>query len=133
MGKAISNDLRERIVRGIASGKSRRAMATRFEVAPSTAVKLQQRFERTGSVEPAHLGRAKNSGKLGPYREWLITQVEAKPDITMPDLAAKLKDERGVLVDPSNISKLLCREGYTYKKNTAGLGERTRRLAGRAD
>jgi len=133
MSKAISTDLRERIVRGVASGESRRAMAARFEVAPSTAVKLQQRYERTGSIEPAPRGRARNSGKLGPHRDWLVAEVEAKPDVTMPDLAAKLKDERGVTVDPSNISKLLCREGYTYKKNASGVGERTRRFETRAD
>ncbi|MEQ8654993.1 MAG: hypothetical protein RIC87_21195, partial [Kiloniellales bacterium] len=67
MGKAISNDLRVRLVRGIASGKSRRAVAAQFEVAPSTAVRIQARYATTGSVEPAALGRPKGSGKLGHY------------------------------------------------------------------
>lgn len=126
MGYALSRDLRERIIRGIASGKSCRAMAAQFEVAPSTAIKLQQRFERTGTFKPARRGRARNTGKLGPHRDWLIAEVEARPDITMPDLAAKLEAAHGVRVDPSNISKLLCREGYSYKKNTAGIRARSR-------
>jgi transposase len=42
--------------------------------------------------------------------------VEVRPDITMPDLAAFLEAEHGVTVDPSNLSKFLCREGFTYKK-----------------
>jgi hypothetical protein len=42
--------------------------------------------------------------------------VKAKPDITMPTLAAWLEAEHGVQADPSNLSKLLCREGFTYKK-----------------
>jgi transposase len=41
--------------------------------------------------------------------------VKAKPDITMPDLAASLKAQHGVTVDPSNLSKFLCKEGFTYK------------------
>ena len=40
MGKSVSADLRLRIVRGIAAGGSRRSMAARFEVAPSTAVRV---------------------------------------------------------------------------------------------
>lgn len=127
MGKAISLDMRVRMVRGIASGKSRRAVAAQFEVAPSTAVRLQKRLEQTGSIEPSPRGRAKNSGKLGPHRAFLIAIVEAQPDITMPALACRLEDERGVKADPSNLSKLLCREGYSFKKNASGVGERTRR------
>lgn len=53
MGKAVSADLRRRIVGGVASGKSRRAVAAQFEVAPPTVVKLQAQLARTGSIEPA--------------------------------------------------------------------------------
>jgi transposase len=104
------------MVRGIAAGKSRRAVAARFEVAPSTAVRLQARFTATGSVDPARQGRPKGSGKLGPYREAILDKVKAQPDITMPDLAAWLEAAHGVTADPSNLSKFLCRHGFTYKK-----------------
>lgn len=130
MGKAVSADLRLRIVRGIEAGGSRRSMAARFEVAPSTAVRVQARYAATGSVAPARQGRPKGSGKLGPYQCALIEKVEAKPDITMPDLAAWLEAEHGVAIDPSNLSKFLCRAGFTYKKNAAGIGARTLRREG---
>jgi len=129
MGRAVSFDLRLRMVRGIASGKSRRAVAAQFEVAPSTAVRLQARYAATGSIEPARQGRPKGSGKLRPYRDAIIEKVKDKPDITMPDLAAWLEAHHGVTVDPSNLSKFLCKEGLSYKKNAAGIGERTRRRA----
>ena len=125
MGKPLSIDLRVRMVRGIASGKSRRAVAAQFEVAPSTAVRVQARYAATGSVEPAPLGRPRGSGKLMPYRAALIEQVKARPDITMPELAAWLEAEHDVTVDPSNLSRLLCRAGFSFKKNAAGRGERT--------
>jgi transposase len=126
MGKPVSYDLRLRMVRGIASGKSRREVATQFEVAPSTAVRVQSRFAATGSVDPAKQGRPEGSGKLGPYREVILDKVKTQPDITMPDLAAWLEAAHGVTADPSNLSKFLCRHGFTYKKNAAGIGERTR-------
>jgi transposase len=126
MGKSVSYDLRLRIVRGIASGKSRRAVAAQFEVAPSTAVRVQARFAATGSVGPARQGRPRGSGKLAPCQEAILDKVTAQPDITMPDLAAWLEATHGVTADPSNLSKFLCRHGFTYKKNAAGVGERTR-------
>ncbi len=125
MGKSISHDLRLRMVRGIASGKSRRAVATQFDVAPSTAVRVQSRFAATGSIDPAKQGRPRGSGKLGRYQEAILDKVKAQPDITMPDLAAWLEAAHGVTADPSNLSKLLSRHGFTYKKNAAGVGERT--------
>ncbi len=75
------------MVRGIARGMSWRAVAEQFEVAPSSAVRIQARFGATGSVEPAKQGRPKGSGKLGPYRDGVLTKVRAQPDITMADLA----------------------------------------------
>ena len=40
MGKAVSIELRLRMVRGIAAGKSRRCVAAQFEVSPSTDVAM---------------------------------------------------------------------------------------------
>ena len=125
MGKSVSLDLRVRLVRGIAAGKSRRSVASQYEVAASTAVRVQARYAATGSVEPARQGRPKGSGKLGLHREAIVAKVKSEPDITMPDLAAWFEAHHGMRVDPSNLSKFLCREGFTYKKNAAGVGERT--------
>lgn len=126
MGQAISDDLRWRMVRGVERGKSRRAVAAQFEVAPSTAVRLVERYEETGSVAPARQGRPKGSGKLGPHKDFIIERVKAQPDITMPELATVLEAERGVCVHPTCFSKLLCAAGFTYKKNPSGVGTRTR-------
>lgn len=126
MGKPLSMDLRERIVADVQGGNSRRGSACRFGVSASTAVRLQARYEETGSVAPARMGRPLDSGKLGGHRDFIIGRVEDQPDITMPALAALLLAERGIEVDPSNLSKFLCRAGFTYKKNAAGIGERAR-------
>jgi len=39
--------------------------------------------------------------------------VEAAPDITMPELAARLLAERGVPAHPASLSRRLCRAGVT--------------------
>lgn len=131
MAQALSVDLRRRVTAVIAQGKSRRAAAEQFAISAATAVRLQKRLEETGSLEPDKRGRPRGGGKLGPYREVIIARVEDQPDITMPDLAAWLVEIHGVQVDPSNLSKLLCKAGFSYKKNAAGGGTRTRRRQGR--
>jgi transposase len=132
MGRSISSDLRIRMVRGVADGKSRRAVAAQFEVSASTAVRVQARYAATGSVAASKQGRPAGSGKLGPYRQVLIDKVKDQPDITMPDLADWLEARHGVRADPSNLSKLLCKAGFSYKKTPSGVGERTSRRESRA-
>jgi len=132
MTQALSLDLRHRVTAAISQGKSRRAAAAQFAISAATAVRLQKRLEQTGSVAPDRVGRRKGSGKLGPYRDLIVARVEEQPDITMPALAAWLFETQDVRVDPSNLSKLLCRAGFSYKKNAAGGGAGTRRRQGGA-
>ena len=127
MGKSYSLDLRERVYGLIAAGHSRRAAARHFDVSPSFAVKLAERVEATGSARPARQGRPPGSGKLAPYRSFLVSCVAARPDITMPELAAALLGEHGVVAHPGSLSRFLRRQGLTYKKIPAGPGERTPR------
>jgi hypothetical protein len=42
--------------------------------------------------------------------------VEAEPSITMPELAARLLQEHGVVAALATLSRLLCRHGFTYEK-----------------
>jgi len=63
---------------------------------------------------------------LVTHLAYLIGVVEAEPDITMPELAARLQATRGVVAAWASLSKLLCRAGFTYKKTADGVGMRTR-------
>ena len=103
MGKPYSIDLRERVQAEVESGQSRRAAARRYDVSASFAVKLADRALRTGSAEPARQGRPSGGGKLAPHLPALLKWVEAAPDITMPELAAKLEAERDVTVHPASL------------------------------
>ena len=97
MGKPYSIDLRERVRAEVEGGESRRAAARRYAVSASFAVKLADRVSRTGSAEPARQGRPPGGGKLAPHLTALLEWVEAEPDITMPELAAKLSAEKDVI------------------------------------
>ena len=126
MGKSSSVDLRVRIIGEIERGRSCRAAALRFGVAPSTAIRLAQRKARTGSLAPARQGRPAGSGLLAAHAAALAGWVDADGDITMPELAARLLAERGVKAHPASLSRLLIRHGFTVKKNAAGERNRSR-------
>jgi transposase len=126
MGKSYSLDLRERVVSFVDAGHSRRAAAARYDVSPSFAVKVVSRHEATGSAVPARQGRPPGGGKLSLHLDFLIGRVEERPDMTMPELAGLLEAEHGVCAHPASLSRVLCKAGFSYKKNADGLGVRTR-------
>ena len=132
MAQSYSFDLRVRVAGFVEAGHSCRAAARHFSVSDSFAIKLMQRQRQSGSSAPARQGRPCGTGKLAPYERFLIQAVEKRPDITMPDLAARLWEEHGVSAAPATLSRLLCRRGFTYKKTADGRGVRTRRHSGGA-
>jgi transposase len=127
MAKSYSLDLRQRVVDFIEAGHSRRQAARHFDVSVSFAVKLMARWRASGTLAPGRRGRPRGGGKLAPHRAFVIARVEAKPDITMPELAAALEAERGLRVSPASLSRLLCQAGFSYKKNPDGRRACTRR------
>jgi transposase len=116
MGHSYSLDLRVRVAAFVEAGHSCRAAARHFGVSDSFAIKLMRHQAQSGSPAPARQGRPRGQGKLAPYEAFLIRTVEAQPDITMPELAQRLLDEHHVSAAPATLSRLLCRRGFTYKK-----------------
>jgi transposase len=127
MIRSYSLDLRERVVCAVDAGMSRRAAARHFAVSESSAVRWAGRIAKEGSCAARRLGRPAGKGPLSDHLDFLIAQVEAEPDITMPELAERLMKRRGIKADPTSLSRLLCRAGFTYKKTADGLGVRSRR------
>ena len=126
MPKPYSRDLRERVVRFVEEGHSRRAAAAHFKVSVSFVVNLMSAFRASGSLEPKPSGGRRHA-KLEPYRAFLLTQVAERPDITMPELAAALVATTGETAAPAALSRWLIRAGYRFKKNSAGQRTRSAR------
>lgn len=114
MAKSYSIDLREKVAAFVDRGHSCREAARVFGVSASFVVKLLAKRRATGSL--AASPRGGTVGKLHPHRYFLIEAVEAKPDQTMPELAALLLAERGVRAAPATLSRFLIRCGLTRKK-----------------
>jgi transposase len=118
MGKPFSMDLRERIIGYVGGGGTRRGAAAHFGVSASCAIKLLDRWRRTGSAAPDRRGGS--IGKLAAHKDFLLSWVQKKPDITMPELAEALKAVTGTEAAPASLSRFLIRHGQRFKKNPAG-------------
>ena len=116
MALPLSQDLRARIVRAVSEGSSIRQAAARFDVSPSSAVKLMQRVRATGSTAPAKIGGYRRPLLEGHGAE-LRELTAAKPGITLVEIKAALAD-RGI--EGGHISTIwstLRRLGLSHKKS----------------
>jgi len=114
MAAPLSLDLRERIVQAVEAGSSRREAAEQFAVSESCAVKLLQRWTRTGSVAPAKFGGTKPY-TLAAHEPAVRALVAAQPDLTLEELKARLA-EQGIVVGRSSVDRFLKAIGLTRKK-----------------
>lgn len=122
MDEAVFRDLRERFGRALDRGSSARAAADLFEVSPATGVRWAQAWRRTGAIEAGKVGGHKRC-KLEPEREWLLVRITEK-DVTLHELRAMLREERGVVVACDTLWRYLKRLGKTSKKDTLRHGAR---------
>ena len=102
MTRALSNDLRERVVAAVVSGESCRSVAARFGVAVSSVVKWSQRYRMTGSVAPGKMGGHRRR-ILVPHRAFIVERINETSNLTLhrlkDELAARqlLEQARGML------------------------------------
>jgi transposase len=114
MAKPYSLDLRRRVLAALARGATCRAVADRFSVSVSAVVKWSQRARATGSLAPSRIGGSKPYALVGE-RNWLLSRIAEKPDITLRAVTAELA-ARGVTVSVMAVFDFYRREGFTFKK-----------------
>ena len=116
MGRSLSLDIRERVVSLVEAGNSCHDASRRLCISAASAVRIMQRRRRIGSVAPTLQGRPMQS-KLDVVSGFLKGQIDAAPDITMPELATVLFERHEIRATPAMLSRhLIHRLGYTYKK-----------------
>ena len=116
MSKALSLDLRERVIAAIDGGLSCRAAAARFGVSAASAIRWRQLTLSRGDARPGPLGGDRRSGLIEKNGDVILAMLEAKPDITLAELQAGLAD-RGVMVSGSSIWRFFDRRRITLKKS----------------
>jgi transposase len=116
MSKALSVDLRERVVAAIAAGSSCRAAAERFGVGASSAIRWWALQRQAGSVAPGPLGGDRRSGRIESHAPLILGLVERTPDVTLSELRVELA-EAGVPVSIASLWRFFARRRITLKKS----------------
>jgi len=115
MTAPLSNDLRERVVRAIEGGLSRRAAAAKFDVSIASAVRWYQRFKRQGDVRPESIGGDRTSHRIEAHAARILGWIDDNKDITIKEIREKLANE-GTPFSHGAVWRLLDRHDYTLKK-----------------
>ena len=113
MGRALSSDLRDRVLKASVNGLSARKCAERFGVAASTAIRW---IDRAAKGETGPRRRAGRASRLDPHTVFIETMIEDQKDITLDEMVIRLANERDVKIGRSMVSKWLRSRGFTYKK-----------------
>jgi transposase len=125
MARAYGQDLRDRVIEAGLTGPSLRQAARRFEVAASTAIGWVKRASVEGERAARPQGRPRGS-KLDAHREFVLSRLDEKPDLTLEGLQRLLCEERGVRASLSTIWGLLRKARRTFKKKSLHASEQDR-------
>src|SRR4029077_3743067 len=115
MARPYSQDLRERVVGSVMSGRSCRATARLFGVSVASVVKWCQRFRATGSAAAYWMGGHRRR-VLSVERERILARLAEKPDLTLRALVSELVED-GIPASYGAVWRLLASEGITVKKS----------------
>lgn len=117
MSRAYSLDLRERVAAQVLAGKPVRAVAELFDVSVASVVRWSQRKREHGNAAAKPRGGSRRRA-LVDHREWLLSRIAEKPDLTLRAIQAELAD-RGVIVSYNAVWLFYLAEGMSFKKKPA--------------
>ena len=127
MARPYSQDLRDRVVGSVASGRTCRVTAALFGVSVASVVKWSQRWRATGSAAARPMG-GRRPLRLKHERAWLLARIAEKPDLTLRAVMAELA-ERGTPASYGAVWRFFRHEGITFKKKVCTPASKTGRTS----
>jgi len=124
MARALSVDLRRRVVRAVEEGASCRQAAERFGVSASSAIRWAALARRAGDPSPRRQGGDRRSARIEAHAPLILSAVERVPDITLADLRTELAT-RGIAVSVAGLWRFFARRKITVKKSPGMRRSRT--------
>lgn len=125
MARALSDDLRSRVLKASSEGLSARQAAARFGVGISTAIRWIGRA-KSGELTARSRGRRSGS-RLDPHEGFIAGMIAAQKDITLNEMVVRLGAEKGVQIGKSALSFWLHNNGWTFKKRLPMRWSRSKR------
>ena len=128
MSRALSLDLRVRVLAAVAAGASHRDAGARFGVSAASVSRWRNLERQQGDARPKALGGDRRSGQVEAYRATILVVLRATPDLTIEELRRRLA-ETGLVCSESAIRRFLDRHGITRKKRRPTPANRSARTS----
>jgi transposase len=128
MSKALSLDLRTRVLAAISEGLSCRQAAARFGVSVSSAIRWRALERENGHARPKALGGDRRSGWVEAHATLILALLDEKPEIALEELRTALAD-RGISVGYGTLWRFFRRHRITRKKRRRTRPSRTARTS----
>src|ERR1051325_6080807 len=101
MGKALSEDLRVRVIRAVEKeGMSRRGAAVRYGISAASAVRIVSDWRKSGKTKAKGPGGDQRSRRIEAHHDTIMGAIKSKPDLTIVEIAEMLKTEFGAHFAP---------------------------------
>ena len=115
MSKALSLDLRVRVLKAVADGMSCRQAAKRFGVSAASAIRWRSLERSVGDARPKALGGDRRSAHIEAHAALILALMNETPDMTIQELKAALMD-RGVAAGYGTLWRFFKRRNISRKK-----------------
>jgi transposase len=116
MSKALSVDLRVRVLAAVAAGATHREAGERFGVSAASVSRWRQRERDQGDPRPKALGGDRRSHVIEAHRAAILALVAERRDITLAEVKAALA-EKGVPTSIGGLWRFFARHRITLKKS----------------
>ena len=88
-----SKEFRREVLAACDAGGGTREVATRFDVSESWVRRIKQERRESGKTAPKTTRNRRKCWE--PYTEWILKQLDERPDMYLRELQAAAKDELG--------------------------------------
>ena len=102
-----SKEFRRDVLAACDAGAGTREVALRFDVSESWVRRIKQERRETGKTAPKTTRNRRQSWEL--HSDWILAQLDKRPDIYLRELQAAAKEELGWEVSDVTLSRA-CRE-----------------------
>ena len=124
MGRALSRDLRDRVVAAVEGGLSCRAAAERFGVSAASAIRWRQLVVQHGTPAAKPQGGDRRTAKIEDHAALIHAAIERQDDITLEELRMMLAGH-GVSTSIATLWRFFSRHRITRKKRRPMRANRT--------
>jgi transposase len=121
--EAISNEIREKIIKHKQNGAKEQDIATWLIISPSSVTRIWGLFKCTGSWLPKEKTQGRKNALSNEVQAAVIDKIKEQPDITLNELIELFE----LKISESGLSKKLKKLGFSFKKRQLILRNKTER------